>query len=176
MKKLFSLLLALAVGGSLGGCTYHLVPSIRSIDPALVRDFKGDQAVCVLNISTATGETILGMNVGGDTFVGDLHKWTNTAVASLQLELQQRGFIMRDCGEGTKEIKLAISSVRFEAEMGNRCYVALHLETGHGYSRDYVTCKSAFDYHKASDGAVTMAVTDILNDKKVIEYLQATER
>lgn len=174
MKKLFSLLVVLVLGIFLAGCTYHVVPAIHPVDPALVPDLKGGHAVCVVNISTATGKTILGI-IGGDKYMGDLHKWTNTAVALLQLELQKRGFMMRDGGNDTKVIKLAVSSVRFEADMVTSCYVTLHLETGNGYSRNYVTCKSAFSYHKASDVSVTMAVTDILNDKKVIEYLQATK-
>jgi hypothetical protein len=175
MKQVF-ILVTLILGIFLAGCTTHLVPSIRSVDPTAVPDFQGKQAVCIVNISTTSGETLLGTSSGGHTYMGDLSKWTDTAVTILKLELQKRGFIIRDCGEDTKKIGMSIIKAQIVVRYGSKCFLELHLETGNGYTRNYVTYNSAFTYDKASDGAVTRAVTDILNDQKIIEYLQATDK
>ncbi len=180
MIKVFSLLVVLAAGIFLAGCamTLHYVPSIHPVDPALVPDLKGDEAVCVVNISTATGETVLGISNEGSgqtCIMGDLHKWTNTAAALLMLELQKRGFIIRDCGEDTKAVKLAIKSVHIEMDVGSRCYVTLYLETGDGYNRNYVSYNAFPTADRASDGAVIRAIIAVLNDKKIIDYLQAAD-
>jgi hypothetical protein len=173
MKVLY--LVILVVGVFLTGCTLHYVPSIHPVDQAAVPDFKGEQAVCVVNISTTSGETILGTSSGGYTYMGDLSKWTDTAVALLKSELQNRGFIIRDCSESTKEIKMSIIKAQIVVSMGSKCFLELHLETGKGYTRNYLASNSSFTYDRASDGAVTRAVIAILNDKNITEYLQATD-
>ena len=175
MKKV-PYLIAFALGLFLAGCTRHYVPSIRTVDPALVPDLKGAQAVCVVNISTATRETILGTNdMGTKAYMGDLSKWTDTAVALLKLELKKRGFIIRECKEDAKAIKLAIRLAQIAVPMGTYCFVELHLETGDGYSRNYIANNSSFSYRKALDEVVTRSIIAVLNDKKIIEYLQAAD-
>ncbi len=173
MKKI-PYLIAFALGILLAGCTRHYVPSIHTVNPALVPNLKGDQAVCVINISTATGETILGTNdLGTKAYMGDLSKWTDTAVALLKLELEKRGFIIRERKEDSKVIKLAIRLAQIAVPMGTYCFVELHLETGDGYSRNYIANSSSFSYRKALDEVVTSVIISVLNDKKIIEYLQA---
>lgn len=160
----------------LAGCTSHLVPSIRSVDPAAVPDFKGDQAVCVVNISTATTETVLGRDsLNTETYMGNLSKWTDTAVALLKLELQKRGFSIRDGGDDTRVIKLAIRSAQITVPTRTKCFVELHLETGDGYSRNYIVNSSSLLEHRAVNAVVTKAIIAVLNDNNIIEYLQAAD-
>jgi len=172
MKKLLFFVLG---GIFLAGCTFHYVPAIYPIDPSTVPDFKGDQPVCVVNISTASGETLLGTSSGGYKYMGDLKKWTDTAVRLMKSELQKRGFSIRDCGKGTKELRLAITNAQIVAAMGSKCNLELHLKAGNGYTGNYIGNNSSFTYDRASDGAVTRAVAAILNDRKIIEYLRGAE-
>lgn len=176
MNKVF-FLIVLALGIFLAGCTSHLVPSVRSVDPAAVPDFKGDQAVCVVNISTATTETVLGKDsLNAETYMGNLSTWTDTAVALLQLELQKRGFSIRDGGDDTKVIKLAIRSAQITVPGKTKCFVELHLETGDGYCRNYIVNSSSLLEHRAVNRVVTKAIVAVLNDNNIIEYLQTAEQ
>ena len=56
---------------------------------------------------------------------------------------------------------------------GVRCELTLHVETGGGYEADYsVTNNSGGGIRRASGGAITLAITDVLKDENILMYLK----
>jgi hypothetical protein len=49
----------------------------------------------------------------------------------------------------------------------------MHVETGDGYSTDISVVNNAgIGINRPAGGAITLAVTELLNDKNIIQYLK----
>jgi hypothetical protein len=173
-KLLYSSILVL--GAFLSSCTVHYVPLPYPVAPGAVPDLKGNQAVCVVNISTASGEILLGTSAAGYKYMGNLSTWTEKAVDLLKFELHSSGFFIRECGKDTKQLKLSVTKAQIVVHIGSKCLLELYLETGDGYSQSYKVSNSYITSDRASDEAITKAIIALLNDKRVIDYLQTADK
>jgi len=173
-KLLYSSILVLGV--FLSSCTVHYVPLPYPVARGAAPDLKGNQAVCIVNISTASGEILLGTSATGYKYMGNLSTWTEKAMDLLKFELHSSGFFIRECGNDTKQIRLSITKAQIVAHIGAKCLLELHLETGDGYSQSYKVSNSYITYDRASDEAITKAVIAVLNDKRVTDYLKTADK
>ena len=174
MKRLFILILVVLV---LGGCyTIHIKPDKYPIHPTGVSSFEstGYQQVHIIN-NTQDEEVFLGMNDLGMSFKGNLKDWTTVAVDLIKSELEERGFTVVKTNVN-KTLRIAISKVQFfETAINCRCDLMLLVEAGNEYIQEYRgnNATSSFSCYsgRAPGGAITKAVTLMLNDQNIINYL-----
>lgn len=174
-SKLFRSLIVFILLILFSGCTRHYVPSQYPLKPGMVPDFSGSQAVTIVNAQTSAGkggnEELLG-SIGACTWMGDLQKWTDTAVGLLKTELEKRGF---NVTEGQhRELRLAITRANvYQGAFQIRCILYLKVETGDGYTNEFVgNNASGWTLYRACDGAITRAVGAMLNDDTILAYLK----
>jgi hypothetical protein len=152
------------------GCTHHLVPNAQRVNENRISDFTTTQRINIVNNQPSTEKVtfLSGMN----TYYGNLNEWTDEAVNLLKMELQQKGAAI-DPG-ADKVIKLSIIEAKLiQGAIRLRCDLNLRVETGDGYTNEFfVQNLSGGDHARASGGAITLALTDMLNDKNIIEYLK----
>ena len=172
MKK--SLLLIVLV--FLVGCTHNYSVKPFPIKPELVPAMHVTDSVQILNVQSE-GKNYVFRRAGSNKWIGDLGDWTENAVDLLKFELKKRNINITE--DANKILKIAITEGKLSGEFGgSRCVVKLKVEAGNGYTQIYEgnhLNSSPFAqqarYH-AGAGAVTRAVTDLLNDRKIIEYLE----
>ncbi len=153
------------------GCTRYLAPTQYPLKPQMMPEFSGSGAVTLLNGYPSRRDLLIGMSHTGDTWKGDMQKWTSTAVALLKSELEKRGFNITQ--GAPKKLKLTI--IRANLYFGTfvaRCIVHIIAETSLGYTKEYEgDNRSGSTLDRACGGAVTKAVAAILNDEKILAYL-----
>jgi hypothetical protein len=92
----------------------------------------------------------------------------------LKSEVQKRGGEISE--DGFKVISLSVLSAHVETHSsgsGTRCTLTMHVETGDGYSTDISVVNNAgIGINRPAGGAITLAVTELLNDKNIIQYLK----
>jgi hypothetical protein len=155
----------------LSGCTHHLIPHPQDVNPERVPEINIRKPVTIENIQTSNEEILIG-KTGGHTFNGNLQEWTDKAVDLLTKELEKRGAAVT--GNSTKILKLAIMKAKLiQGAWRLNCTLTLKVETGDGYTNEFdVTNLSAGNHSRASGGAITLAVTDLLKDEKILKYLK----
>jgi hypothetical protein len=174
MKRLIILVLVVLV---CGGCyTIHITPDKYPVHPEEVSSFKSNdhQQVHIIN-NTQDEEVFLGTNDLGMSFKGNLKDWTTVAVDLIKSEFEERGFIVAKTNIN-KTLRISISQAQFfETAINCRCNLMLDVEAGNGYIKEYsgnnatssFTCYSG----RAPGGAITKAITLMLNDQNIINYL-----
>ncbi len=92
----------------------------------------------------------------------------------MQSELQKRGGEIST--DGVKVLKLSVLSAHLETRntgSGTRCRLTMHVETGDGYSTDISVVNNAgIGVNRPAGGAITLAITDLLNDTEIVAYLK----
>jgi hypothetical protein len=156
----------------LSGCTHHLIPHPQDVNPKRVPAINISKPVTIENIQTSNEEILIG-KAGGHTFNGNLQEWTDKAVDLLKKELEKTGAVAVT-GNSTKTLKLAIVKAKLiRGAWRLNCTLTLKVETGNGYTNEFeVTNLSVGNHSTASGGAITLAVTDLLKDEKILEYLK----
>lgn len=170
-KSLLLIVLAFLVG-----CTHNYSVKPFPIKPELVPEMNVNNSVRIVNAQDKETNNVF-YSVGGSKWVGDLGEWTEQAAGLLKFEMKKRNINITE--DANKILKLAITEGELDSEFsGIRCVVKLKVEAGNGYIQIYEgnhLNSSPFAeqarYH-AGAGAVTRAVTDLLNDRKIIEYLE----
>ncbi|MCP4667572.1 MAG: hypothetical protein GY849_14540 [Deltaproteobacteria bacterium] len=154
------------------GCTHYYVPRQYPLKPEMIPEFSGKGAVTVVNGYAGPKVMVLAAQ-GGDTWKGDMQKWTDTAVGLLTSELQKRGFHVTQ--GAPKELKLVVTHANMYWGFASyRCILYLRVETGHGYTHEYEgNNASGWTVYRASDGAVTRAIAAMLKDEKIRAYLKS---
>ena len=168
--------LILIVLAYLVGCTHNYSVKPFPIKPDLVPDLEVKSEIRIVNAQDKGTNNVF-YSIGGSKWVGDLGDWTEQAAELLKFEMKKRNIIISE--NANKILKLAITEGKLDSEFaGIRCVVKLKVKAGNGYTQIYEgnhRNSSPFAeqarYH-AGAGAVTRAVTDLLNDRKIIEYLE----
>lgn len=168
--------LLLIVIASFLGCTHNYSPKPFPIKPGLVPDLNINNSVHIVNAQDEGANNVF-YRVGGSKWVGDLGDWTQNAVELLKFEMKKKDITISE--DANKVLQLTVTEGRLDSEFaGIRCVVKLKVKAGNGYTQIYEgnhRNSSPFAeqarYH-AGAGAVTKAVTELLNDKKITEYLE----
>jgi len=168
--------LLLIVLAYLVGCTHNFSVKPFPIKPDLLPELNIKNSVHIVNAQNQGKNTVFKRG-GGSKWIGDLGEWTGQAVDLLKFELNKQNVTITD--DADKILKLAITEGKLSSEFsGIRCVVILKVEAGNGYTQKYEgnhrnsspIAEQARRY--AGAGAVTRAVTDLLNDREIIEYLE----
>ena len=158
------------------GCTHNYSPKPFPIKPGLVPDLNVNASVHIVNAQDEDTNNVF-YRIGGSKWVGDLGDWTQNAVELLKFEMKKKDIIISE--DANKVLQLSITEGKLDSEFaGIRCVLMLKVKAGNGYTQVYEgnhRNSSPFAkqarYH-AGAGAVTKAVTELLNDRKVIEYIE----
>lgn len=170
----YKLVFALIITFVLTSCAkIHHLPVAQQVDPQNIQEFNIDKSFSVINNQPSRERLILGKFYLG-SFYSSLFEFTDVAVASLNSELSQRGMTISDDAE--KVLKLAVTDAQI-SEVGFRwkCAVSLDIETDEGYKASYVVNNLTPSNTRVCGGAITMAITELLKDQKVISYLKGQE-
>ena len=149
-----------------------ILPVTSVVDPNRVHDFKLNLKINIVNIHPSK-TNIQEFTLGFSKFGGNLYEWTDKAIELLKSELEKRGGeISKD---GLKVLSLSISNAHVQTRAGGSgtwCRLTLHVETGDGYSTDILIVHNAgIGVDRPVGYAITLAITDLLNDENIIHYL-----
>jgi hypothetical protein len=137
----------------------------------MVPELSVSQPVRLINVQTDNKEILIGKYMG-HKWMGNLNEWTDVAVSLLQTELQKRDINVTE--DAFKVLKLNI--IQAELIWGAwaiRCILNLKVETGDGYTVELEgNNASPATLYRAVDGAVTKAITALLNDDNILNYLK----
>jgi len=163
-RKLILLLIAfLALSLFCLSCTHHLVPSLQRVNSTRIPDISTNQKIRLENTQSST-ETILFYS----------HGWIHEhkVIELLRLELEQKGAILSDKAE--KVLKLSVKKAGFDqGQFRKRAYLTLQVETGNGYNVEIPAQNlTPAVPDRAMGGAITLALTDMFNDQKILEYIK----
>jgi hypothetical protein len=171
-KKLF---LIIAVPFLLGGCAHHHVANPYHYQISLVSEFSSTSSISLVNVQTSTKDVLFARN-GPHKIFANFQRWTEAAIALTQQELVKRGMKVEE--HATKTLKLSIDSAKVTDNISGMfsCDTTLKVETGDGYARTYLGQSSVFGItfhiiYVTADNSVTHAVTEMLEDPQIINYL-----
>jgi len=147
-------------------------PKQIPIKPGLIPDsaFRYNQKVRLVNVQSQTENIVLGKKT--HKWMGNLQLWTNTATGLLKAELEKKGVTVND----EAPVMLFLSIKRANIFWGFHkvgCRINLMVETGDGYKKHFGITNLTKSLYGSCDGAITMAVTDVLHDENILEYLRS---
>ncbi len=165
------------------GCTVrnNYKSSLYEIEPERIPplgDLQSKPAVAIINAQPDNRPRELGDgakgrmgSMGYHRYYGSPNEITTAVVRQLSHELKKRGMNISD--DAPKTIRLKVRQTEFlTGAMLLRVTMAVNVTAGNGYVRDVnVSNRTPNDIWRASDGAVALAVIKILNDPKIVEYL-----
>ena len=166
----------LIVLACLVGRTHNFNVKPFPIKPDLLPKLNIQKPVQIVNAQDQ-GKNNIFKSGAGSKWIGDLGLWTEGAVELVKLVLNKQNANLSDAAD--KTIKLAITAGKLTTEFaGIRCVVQLDVEAGNGYTQTYEgnhrnsspIAEQTRRY--AGAGAVTKAVTELLNDRNIIRYLE----
>ena len=168
---LFSLIFLILIG-----CVSHHVPKPEIVDFSGIQKVDNKISMNIINVQDNTEEKNFG-NYGAGKMVGDLKKWTDSAVEMAKNSLEEKGVSFND--ESSKIVKFAIVDVKvdtagipFVASLA-RCKIILNVETGNGYTQTYEATNDDLNPPWASNKAMKKVVGAFLNDKNILDYINA---
>jgi hypothetical protein len=171
---LYNLVFALIITFGLTSCAkIHHLPVAQQVDSRNIQEFNINKSFRVINNQPSKENLILGKFYLG-SFYSSLFEFTDAAVKSLNSELSQRGMTISN--DADKVLKLAVIDAQI-SEVGFRwkCAVSLDIETEEGYKSRYIVNNLTPSNTRVCGGAITLAITDLLNDQQVISYLNEQE-
>lgn len=152
-------------------CTHYYVPNQYPVKPGMVPDFTGQKSIRIIN-AQETSNVQLFYLAGFHKYLGDMRLWTDTAVGLLQSELGKRNIQVTNTAAKTIKLKITHANV-YQGFASFRCILALEVETSTGYKKTFEgNNTSPWTAYRACDGAVTLAVTAMLNDNEILRFIK----
>jgi len=168
LKSFFLLILLSSCGG-----TYLVVPTPQDVNPDRVGDIKLNNNIKIVNIQQSKTNVSIG-TLSSVNHEANLNEWTEKSIQLLKSELKKRGGEISE--DGLKVLSLSVLSAHVETRSmgsGTRCNLTIHVETGDGYSTDISVVNNAgIGVNRPAGGAITLAITELLNDKDILQYLK----
>ncbi len=167
LKSFFLLILLTSCGG-----TYLVVPTPQEVNPKRVGDIKLNNKINIVNIQQSKTNVPIGV-LSFVNHEANLNEWTEKSIELLKVELKKRGGEISE--DGLKVLSLSVLSAHVETRSmgsGTRCNMTIHVETGDGYSTDISVVNNAgIGVDRPAGGAITLAITEILNNQAILNYL-----
>jgi len=171
--RLWKVLVVLPMLMGFAGCTHYIAAPAIPMKPGMVPEFTGSGPIVVNNVQNATGQILIGANNEYNKFTASLSQFSDQAKGLLETELKKRN--VNVAFEGGKRLNLAVTRVNLLFGFGRvRCVLSLVVETGDGYTHEYVgNNASPAGVYRACGGAITRAVAAMLNDESILAYLRS---
>lgn len=156
----------------LGGCTHRPGVEPRFLSEDILLKLNVKHPVAIINSSTSSGEIEL---CGGflHTVVGDMYKYTDTAVADTINTLQRSNIQVDKAAENKIELSVQPSCIWAFAK---KAIVKLKVKTGSGLEKEYTAESSDFGhpgrYAMKFEEAISDCVEQMIIDKDIRNYLE----
>ena len=171
-KGLVQLLGGFMVLGALlfsAGCAHTYVPKESEYKTDTIPVYKVGSLVEFKNGQPNTEKILYAENMGHD-FFANLHDWTDKAIAITDRELAERG--SKTAKKSGHTLTLRVSTVEVTTGgWGFRGKLTLDAVTGSGLAKSFKGEAPAANLYNASSGALAAAVTTMLSDPQIIQYL-----
>ena len=134
-----------------------------------IPEFSSSNSITLENIQASSDDVLFATNMGHKWY-GNLNSWTDVAIEITKRELTKRG--MQITADSAKSLEMAILSARTTSGgWGFRSYVELKVITGDGYTRKFRGEGPSPLLNRSADAAVMRAVTAMLKDDNILNYL-----
>lgn len=154
----------------LGGCTRYYAPNLYPLNSNEIPEIQTSHSIALINNQSSSEEIIL-IRLGPHKIKGRLDEVTDVAIRQLKKEMLTKGVSVQN--DSSKHLKVSVT--RVDAQMGAwlaRGIVDVQIETGDGYKKVYTgNNRSPQGLYIIWDGAVALAVIDILNDPEIRDYI-----
>ena len=156
------------------GCSHYLIPTPQVVNTARITEFTIDSNIKFVNLQSENTK-IFAIKSTYKTYKGTLAEWTEKAIELLADELTKRGGSIDENGSkvlklGVTEYKRVVGATRISHNIN------LHLEMGNGYKTNYYAQNKIAGIKTSAErgfgGAITLAITDMFNDKEFVSYLK----
>ena len=156
------------------GCSHYLMPTPQVVNTNRITEFTIDSNIELINLQSENTK-IFEIKTTYKTYKGTLAEWTEKAIELLSDELTKRGGSINE--NDPKILKLAVTEYKRVVGMSRISFnLKLHLEMGNGYKADYYAENKNAPIKSSGErgfgGAITLAITDMLNDKEFVSYLK----
>lgn len=152
------------------GCALHYSPTVISrFDP--IDEFQTHAEVGLINGQPSTADYKFYFTAPYYNHVTNLHDCTDVAIQTAERELTKRGAqINKNAG---KTLTLEITDLNISAPGGGRIFstATLQVQTSSGLSRFYKGQDFGFNIQNQLDGMISRSVVQMLNDPKIVEFL-----
>jgi hypothetical protein len=157
------------------GCSITYRAGIYPIPPDLkVKEFQGRGEAISIKNGAIEGKVYIG-TADPYSYYADLKQVTDLTVSFLGGELSKRGFSVKM--DAIKSITLNITGVNLTYTIGvYHCNVKMEYTTSEGYRQLLFPYNSSGLYNRACNGAITKGVADLLNNERLIDFLESKER
>ncbi len=139
-----------------------------------VNEFQDEGEPISIKNEAAEGAKYIGTASPYDHYA-DIKQVTDVTVSFLGAELSKRGFsVQRDA---IRSIALNVTEMNLTYTIGvYRCNMKIEYATSDGYKRMIFPYNSGATYSRACNGAITRGVVDLLNDRRLIDFLKSKEK
>lgn len=136
-----------------------------------VADYQAESSVEITNGNPQTAQILLA-GIGAHKYYGSLGQLTEAVVVQFSQELEKRG--MKTQAGAPKSISLEITSNTYERGMWViRADLNMNIKLGNGTSKSmFVSNTTGGTVPRMYNGAVSVAVTQLLNDPEISDYLR----
>lgn len=180
MKKLLGIIV---IAFFLSACSpVKIVLKPNPIESVTMPSISTQNAINIKNIGTSMGDVEIGSTGTGMGQIpkklhGDLHQWSQTAVEMLKAELKKSNIVIS--ADAAKVLNLSVIEVQIKPIVflgGNTCKLTLKVVTGENsestYSAEHTDPNRGIEIRVTAETAMNKALAVMLNDKKIIDYLQ----
>jgi len=180
MKKVLGLFMVIFLLSACSAIQVNLEPNM--INSGTKPDIKVKGAINIINATTSKGYMQIGSTGKGMGQIpkkvqGDLYQWTETAVEMLNDELEKSNIVIS--ADATKSLSLSVTEAKIQAVGflgGNRCDITLKVITKDKkeniFTAHHIDPNRGIEISVTAETALSKALTLILNDQYIIDYLQ----
>lgn len=155
----------------LGGCTHYYTPNLYPLNSNEIPELQTSQPIELINNQSGSEEIIF-TRIGAHKYTGRLDEWTDIAIRQLKGGMLNKGVPVQK--DSSKRLKVTVT--RVAAQQGFwmiRGIVDVRIETGDGYNKVYTGSNpSPGGLYRAWDGAIALAVMEILKDPEIGDYIR----
>ena len=161
-----SLLVGLLV---LSGCALHHISAESTIEPDRIPEFKVAGPIEIVNAQQSSEDVAI--PIPGFTVAVNYRQYTESAIKALRGELDRRAG--PTAARTPKRVTLTIVDLRM-VTTGTTfgCIINYTVETGDGSRRGIEVIAWSWRFPKAINAAVTDVAISVLNDEKILSYLE----
>jgi hypothetical protein len=169
MKRIITSFLSLYFLIVLAGCTLNYVPKPSPIEPQKIPELNVKQPVKLVNVQTLDSKIALSVNPY--TVNVNLHDYTDTVIALIKGGLQKKEVSVLENAE--KVINLAVIDVGMSPLSGSfKCDLSFTVEMEGTPLFGMEVSAQNWDFQKAIDLTIAEAAVWVLNDERIIQYLE----
>jgi len=150
------------------GCTVRHTPGDFQIQSGEIPSFSVSEPIRIVNAQTSSSDVIL--PVPPYKLIINHKQYTDTAIKLLAGEIEKRGGKIAE--DASKVIEVSIIDIKIATTVKYRCIIHFTVGTGDAYFKGFEAAGGGWDYEKAIDLAMANVVVEILNNDRILRYLE----